>query len=195
MHHFDHIFIIWRSIICSFLDILIEDESFAQRNRLSRCFKQCDVLFLERFRAFNSAKYFKNLIFLFRLIDGRCFLWPDVFLLELFVNKSVYFWFDLRTRMILSSFTGASTKCFKALREQLISVSLFLFFFGDEHMSKRERARWREREGWERDECGGRGENRWMKRKRECELQARAWERQTALSWSRPETNLEIQGL
>lgn len=189
MHHFDHIFIIWRSIICSFLDILIEDESFAQRNRLSRCFKQCDVLFLERFRAFNSAKYLKNRIFLFRLIDGRCFLWPDVFLLELFVNKSVYFWFDLRTRMILSSFTGASTKCFKALREQLIAFS---FLFSGMNTCLRERERDGERE---RDECGGRGENRWMKRKRECELQARAWERQTALSWSRPETNLEIQGL
>ena len=47
--------------------------------------------------------------------------------------------------MILSGFTGASTKCFRALWEQLISVSLFLFFGGggDEHMLKRDR--WRER--------------------------------------------------
>lgn len=50
--------------------------------------------------------------------------------------------------MILSSFTGASTKCFKALREQLIAFS---FLFSGMNTCLRERERDGERE---RDERG-----------------------------------------
>lgn len=47
-------------------------------------------------------------------------------------------------------------------------------------------------EGW----VWRRQENRWMKRKREKDGGEKLGVgEQTALSWSRPETNLEIQGL